>query len=471
MTLSSEDSERQRSVTLLAKRRYHSCVIFGSNGTERFQRSFSFQNITGVSFFASKLKVLWCLWYNPARILLSNSRTKRARTGNHVLRDTLVIILKKLRIYWFARSVYDRFWPYSRARLLEMWMSIQPNAWEARRRMRAILSFSSEECANTNIKVFTYKLPREYRPTASNLPSCTYYAIKNYFEKCVATDSPEEADFFFVPLNLIEYQQRSANPKEVLRYLKYLSQKKNHILVSTFDGSNRTRKNHFYVYSELYDWLDDFILLALESTDDLIPDQDIGIIPYNTLERNPYFNTNSRIYLYSFLGAFNYYPLPALPSSHIRNKLKYLPHSEDVYIGTKLSDELRSRLSTNYPALSMKYPALDDFELMSRNSVFTLCPAGYGRWTYRFFQAIQWGSIPVLLSDNYIKPFRDFIPYDDFSVTIEERHIGELDKILRSLPEEKISQYQEQLRINQQLFTPKMFFSFLCKTLEDRRVA
>lgn len=394
------------------------------------------------------------------------------RADKHTVKNTVVIILQKLRLYSLARSAYDRLW---RGRLLAGWRSIQPRGKHARnrrertRRMRAILSFDFKECVNTNLKVFTYKLPRKYRLTQTDevaLVSDTYYAIKNYLEKCVATDSPDEADLFFVPINLYAYQERNENPKEVLRYLKYLGKKKNHIIVSVADFPNRSRKNYYWansLYSELYNWLDDFILLALESTDDLIPDQDIGIIPYNTLERNPYFNTNSRIYLYSFLGASNYYPLPALPGSHIRNKLKYLPHSEDVYIGTKLSDELRSRLYKNYPALN-------DYELMSRNSVFTLCPAGYGRWTHRFFQSIAWGSIPVLLSDNYIKPFKNLIPYDDFSVTIEERHIGELDKILRSMPEEKISQYQEQLRINQQLFTPKMFFSFLGKSLEDRLI-
>ena len=50
----------------------------------------------------------------------------------------------------------------------------------------------------------------------------------------------------------------------------------------------------------------------------------------------------------------------------------------------------------------VNYFTKNDYELVSRNSVFTLAPAGYGRWTYRFFQTIQWSSIPVLISDDVI---------------------------------------------------------------------
>jgi hypothetical protein len=105
---------------------------------------------------------------------------------------------------------------------------------------------------------------------------------------------------------------------------------------------------------------------------------------------------------------------------------------------------------------------------MSRNSVFTLAPAGYGKWTYRFFQAIQWGSIPILLSDGYIKPFADRIPYDDFSITVNESEINNLDKIIRAIPSERIKEMQTALKDSQKYFTKESFFKLLTQTLEER---
>ena len=109
----------------------------------------------------------------------------------------------------------------------------------------------------------------------------------------------------------------------------------------------------------------------------------------------------------------------------------------------------------------------DDFELVARNSVFTLAPAGYGRWTYRFVQAIRGGSLPVLLSNDYVKPFGDRIPYDDFSLTIPEGDLDQIDSILRSIDEDRIREYQEALARHQHDFT-EAFFRNLTSELEAR---
>lgn len=50
-------------------------------------------------------------------------------------------------------------------------------------------------------------------------------------------------------------------------------------------------------------------------------------------------------------------------------------------------------------------------EIMSR-SVFTLCPRGYGKTSFRICEALQYGSIPVYISDSFIIPHdEDFADY------------------------------------------------------------
>lgn len=307
------------------------------------------------------------------------------------------------------------------------------------------------------LKVYTYKLPYTFWPRSSlALPSQTYYAHQDFFERCVATDDPEKADYYFVPLNIIEWQFRNKDPKQVIEYLKYMTDKKDHIIVAVGDLSNRTGvHNYGTAYKEIYTWLDKFMLLALESTSDLIPGQDIGIIPYNTLQNNHLFNNNQRPYLYSFIGELDHI---YLPKSHVRSTIKKLPKKTDVYIESMLAEADRSRLLDNFSTDN-------DYELVSRNSIFTLCPAGYGKWPYRLFQSIAWGSIPVVISDDYIKPFGDVIPWDDFCITIPENKAQDIDEILRSISQNKIQHYQEELKNNQNVFTPQNYFNLLAEAL------
>lgn len=315
------------------------------------------------------------------------------------------------------------------------------------------------------VRVFTYALPIRYRSRRGELelPGETFRAIAHFFGKPpIATADPEEADLFFVPLNLIQFQFRNEDPGDVIGHLSHFSpDRHDHLLVATGDFSQRSKRNHFgWAYAETYTWLEPFILLALESTGDLIPQQDIGVIPVNTLARAPKFNRNHRPFLYSFLGELDHAPLP---EEHVRSRLKHLRSHNDVLIARTLEPSLRRRLRRNYSVRN-------DFELVARNSTFTLAPAGFGRWTYRFFQAISWGSIPVLLSDDYIKPFADSIPYDDFTLTLPEAAIDDIDEILRDIQPDAIKHLQRQLEANQHHFTYDAFFAKLTRTLASHRL-
>ena len=307
-------------------------------------------------------------------------------------------------------------------------------------------------------KIYIYDLPRKYKPTYElELVSETYFALFDFFRLYCRTYDPQNADYFFVPINLIQFQFRNVNPEDILNSLKYYDPNYcNHIIIALGDFSQHSRKNHYgHAYQTIYEWLTKFKLLALESTSDLIPNQDIGIIPFNTLSEKPFFHVNKRPFLYSFFGELSH---RYLPHSHIRNKIKYLPKNFDTFIGSDLS-------CTDKEKLKQLFNTKNDYELLARNSIFTLAPAGYGRWTYRFFQAIQWGSIPVLLSDDYIKPFEDTIPYGEFCITFPEKNIGELDEYLRSFDKNDIEKLQNSLQRNQYHFTYVEFFRKLCNRL------
>ncbi|MDX2194776.1 MAG: exostosin family protein [Cytophagales bacterium] len=63
------------------------------------------------------------------------------------------------------------------------------------------------------------------------------------------------------------------------------------------------------------------------------------------------------------------------------------------------------------------------------NAKFILCPKGNGTASYRFFETLQAGRVPVLISDSYVLPAIDE-NWDDIIITIAENNIRNLEKIL-----------------------------------------
>lgn len=91
----------------------------------------------------------------------------------------------------------------------------------------------------------------------------------------------------------------------------------------------------------------------------------------------------------------------------------------------------------------------DDFQSfvdITLRSVFCLAPRGYGRTSFRFFEAMQLGSIPVFVYDQPWFPFEDFVDWDSFSVRVHESDINRLEEILDSYGEARISEMRGRLR-------------------------
>jgi hypothetical protein len=288
--------------------------------------------------------------------------------------------------------------------------------------------------------------------------------IRLFSETAVST--PSDADYCVVPINLIHFQfsKEHSDPGDLLRALPYLDRKR-HILLSTGDFGQRSRSAYEYngpdrAYPQQYDWLDEtFLLLAFESTATLAP-WDVPILPY-VLPPTRWKSCVSRLrpplrvrrdLRFSFSGVMSY---PQLPPNHIRGgRLERLRgQSVDSFVGE--ATEAR-RL----------YGRLGGDEEMMRRSVFTLCPAGFGRWTFRFVQSLTFGSIPVLLSDNYVLPFASEIPWDDIVVRIPENQLEQVPKLLRNISAQEIRKRQDAMYENRHLFSERGVFDLILRKLE-----
>jgi len=66
-------------------------------------------------------------------------------------------------------------------------------------------------------------------------------------------------------------------------------------------------------------------------------------------------------------------------------------------------------------------------------SIFALCPRGYGPATFRMYEAIQLGVIPIYISDEFWLPFADEINWNNVAILVNEKNINQIPKIVNQL--------------------------------------
>lgn len=82
----------------------------------------------------------------------------------------------------------------------------------------------------------------------------------------------------------------------------------------------------------------------------------------------------------------------------------------------------------------------DYCEQMAR-SVFALCPRGYGESSFRICEALQYGAIPIYISDKFIIPGN--IDFNEYGVLVHSSELRQLDKILKGFSADEIRSKQE----------------------------
>ena len=83
-----------------------------------------------------------------------------------------------------------------------------------------------------------------------------------------------------------------------------------------------------------------------------------------------------------------------------------------------------------------------EFTNITQRSVFTLCPRGYGLSSFRLYEAIQLGSIPVFVYDEEFFPFNDVLNWDEFCILVHKSEITDLKRKLESYSKFDIQRLQ-----------------------------
>ncbi len=105
----------------------------------------------------------------------------------------------------------------------------------------------------------------------------------------------------------------------------------------------------------------------------------------------------------------------------------------------------------------MRHPEYFD-EL--NNTVFALCPQGCDYSSYRLYEAMNFGCIPVYISDTHWLPFSDLIDWNSFCLQMKwgdnlEAIINNVDPVVM----------QKKVLEHQKYFTPDFTYDYIIKSL------
>jgi len=69
---------------------------------------------------------------------------------------------------------------------------------------------------------------------------------------------------------------------------------------------------------------------------------------------------------------------------------------------------------------------IDLFKQATQRSIFSLCPRGYGATSYRLYESMQLGAIPVYLSDRHLLPWSDTLDWNEFCIVIRPEQFHDI---------------------------------------------
>lgn len=100
-------------------------------------------------------------------------------------------------------------------------------------------------------------------------------------------------------------------------------------------------------------------------------------------------------------------------------------------------------------------------------SKFCLAPRGYGRSSFRFFEAMLLDTIPVYVWDDIEwLPYREILDYSTFSISISKNDVPRLHDILSSISTEMYENMVSELKKNRHWFTLEGMVDYIVKRIQ-----
>ena len=123
------------------------------------------------------------------------------------------------------------------------------------------------------------------------------------------------------------------------------------------------------------------------------------------------------------------------------------------------------------PKIDKKQAQLEYFENME-NNIFTFCMRGAGNFSYRFYETLMMGRIPIFIDTDCVLPFEELINFSDVGLFLKDADIktGKINleqEILKYIQNNKhrLTEIQKQNRVLwEKFYSPVGFLNTLINT-------
>lgn len=150
-----------------------------------------------------------------------------------------------------------------------------------------------------------------------------------------------------------------------------------------------------------------------------------------------------------------YEPIPLLCDSHTGASKLVREHKvgyagRDTHPLRIKMNEILSHLPQYKFALNIEQNRTEVFRDILYNSVFALCPRGFGPASFRMYEAIQMQCIPIYISDDFWLPFTNDIEWSKMCLLVKENEIENIPERVDLLLES--GEYQNFIDYGQQIY-------------------
>jgi hypothetical protein len=163
----------------------------------------------------------------------------------------------------------------------------------------------------------------------------------------------------------------------------------------------------------------------------------------------PRLSWGEKDYLASFVGTLSTHPVRRAMADELDRKKGILFHSRGVW------------------SASVKDDDATQFIEITRRSRFCLAPRGYGRSSFRFFEAMLLDVVPVYVWDDVEwLPYKEELDYSTFSVSVSSDQLSGLYDRLAAVTEEEYEKKIEALQRVRSCFTLEGMCHWLIRQLK-----
>lgn len=370
-------------------------------------------------------------------------------------------------VLWFSLSLY--FLSYSLISHHKSPTSLSKTTVSLSKASRALFESNNKTISQqprprqgllNDIRVYVYDLPSKYNTDWLSNERCRNHLFASevaihtaLMNSDVRTEDPFEADFFFVPV-YVSCNFSTVNGFPAIGHARGLVSSAVELISSEYPFWNRSRgSDHVFVAS--HDFGSCFHTMEDVAIADGVPE---------ILKKSIVLQTFGVKYQHPCQEVENVVIPPYIPPESVRSTLAKSPANgrRDIFAffrgkmevhpknvsGRFYSKRVRTAIWEKYGAdrrFYLKRHRFPGYQSEILRSVFCLCPLGWAPWSPRLVESVALGCVPVIIADGIRLPFASAVNWPDISLTVAERDVRKLGRVLEHVAATNLSAIQRNL--------------------------